>query len=131
MENKRKRNTGWICRRVSKGKACGTTNLPRSRVCKRCGKNRPPKRIPAHRAVLRELSYEDYIRINGGEFCWIHKALNRPEPKRTRRLHRDHDHTTGRPRGLLCAQCNRAIKNWMDAEWMDATAMYLRKFSKE
>lgn len=122
-------NRTWKCRRVSKGAICGKQNPARIRKCTKCGKTRPPKRYPAHTKVLKEVTYEDYILANGGEFCWIHRQLGIPEQKRTRRLHRDHDHRTGKPRGLLCAPCNRAIKDWMDANWMEAAAAYLRHFT--
>jgi len=111
----------WKCRR----KSCATINPSTRRKCIGCGKLKPPKRIPAHKKVLVDLSYEDFIKINGGEFCWIHKAMGLPDPPRTRRLHRDHDHKTGKPRGLLCHTCNRHLKNWVTQEWLLAAAKYL------
>jgi hypothetical protein len=77
------------------------------------------KRRPAHRAAL-DLPYEDYVRLNGGEFCAICGAL----PK-SRRLHRDHDHATGRPRGLLCFRCNRFLTTWMTVEFLRKVIAYL------
>lgn len=77
------------------------------------------KRRPKHMVAL-ETPYEDYIVLNGGEWCSIcHRG-----PK-TRKLHRDHDHHTGKPRGLLCHRCNRALPNWMTRDWLLAAVDYL------
>jgi hypothetical protein len=40
----------------------------------------------------------------------------------------DHDHATGKLRGLLCAACNRRIHPSDTAETFDAVAAYLRKY---
>ncbi|MDQ3274643.1 MAG: endonuclease VII domain-containing protein [Actinomycetota bacterium] len=49
------------------------------------------------------------------------------EPK-ARRLQRDHEHKgDGRSLGLLCVRCNRALPSWMDAEWLERAAAYLRR----
>ncbi len=53
-----------------------------------------------------------------------HCALCPTKPK-TRRLHVDHDHATGRVRGLLCYRCNRALPNYVTWEWCIEAARYL------
>ena len=65
---------------------------------------------------------EDYARMLAaqGGGCAICGAT----PK-TRRLHVDHDHRTGRVRGLLCHRCNRYLPAWMTGEWLDRAARYL------
>lgn len=115
------RARGWTCQRQSNGRRCGTWNAPRTRKCGSCGKPRPPKREPAHMAAL-DLSYEDYVRLNGGEFCGI---CGQPRSS-TRKLDRDHDHKTGKPRGLLCRKCNRQLRTWLTVEWMLAAIRYMR-----
>ncbi len=53
-----------------------------------------------------------------------HCALCPTKPK-TRRLHVDHDHATGKIRGLLCYRCNRALPAGLDADWHRHAAEYL------
>jgi hypothetical protein len=67
-----------------------------------------------------ELPYEHYVELNGGEACGICGSVGV-----TRKLHRDHDHATGEPRGLLCFRCNAALPNRVDADWLRRAADYL------
>lgn len=118
------RSRGWTCQRVAKGVRCATKNDGRKRKCVKCGKHRPKKRIPEHRLALKNYTYEDYIALNGGEHC----AICGRGPT-NRRLDRDHDHHTCKPRGLLCARCNRALPNWITPLWLHAAAAYLTRSS--
>lgn len=119
----------WKCQRITKGVKCGYNNPGRIRICLKCGKPRPKKKVLAHRQILQELSYEDYIKLNGGEFCWIHKAMGLPDPPRRGRLCRDHDHKTGKARGLLCNRCNRDLKDRLSKAWLIAAVKYLEEFT--
>ena len=68
------------------------------------------------------VSIADYERMlaaqNGG--CAI--CGNAPK---TRRLDVDHDHKTGRVRGLLCHRCNRTLASWITDEWLRSALVYL------
>lgn len=70
-----------------------------------------------------EQDYAAFVALNGGEFC----AICRRKPSKVRRLDRDHDHKTGKPRGLLCARCNRSLPAWVTAEWLRDAADYLER----
>jgi hypothetical protein len=63
--------------------------------------------------------YERMLEAQGGG-CAICGA----KPK-TRRLHVDHDHATGKVRGLLCHRCNRALPMWVDVVWLLKAIRYL------
>lgn len=74
------------------------------------------------RAAGLGVSDEEYARllaVQGGG-CAICSAT----PK-TRRLHVDHDHRSGRVRGLLCHRCNRALPTWISVQWLTAAIRYL------
>ena len=117
---------GWACPRVSAGVVCRHKNPPRTRKCGLCGKPRPAKRLAKHMKALDELDYDGFIRINGGEFC----AICGRGPSERRKLDRDHCHTTGKPRGLLCARCNRALASWMTYGWLKRAALYLGGYER-
>jgi hypothetical protein len=49
----------------------------------------------------------------------------KPE-KNKRHLHVDHDHVTGKVRGLLCGVCNRALYWLENSEWREKAEQYLK-----
>lgn len=63
--------------------------------------------------------YERMLEAQGGG-C----AICETKPK-TRRLHVDHDHRTGRVRGLLCFRCNRFLHSWMTPRWLCSAAIHV------
>ena len=120
--NPRKPSRTWKCQRVTNGRKCAHVNTARARKCRWCGKPKPARRQPAHRAILNEMPYEAWVE-RFGETCGICGA----GPLPNRRLDRDHDHRTGKPRGLLCRKDNRMLKRTLTSEWMTAALAYLRR----
>ena len=105
----------WTCR-------CGQRWQRITQVCE-CGGRRPKPSRPKHKRAL-DLPYEEYV-ARYGELCGICGR----GPSENRRLDRDHDHTTGEPRGLLCHRCNRALPNWATTEWLRQATRYLEEES--
>lgn len=118
----------WTCRR------CKYRNeRTASRTCKGCGSvSKPKTRVPAHRQTLRDDSYEVYVAAAGtihgvtDESCCV---CGKPRSQ-GRRHDRDHDHVTGKPRGLACPGnqgCNALMPRWLTAERAQAIADYLKR----
>lgn len=74
-----------------------------------------------------DLTYEQYVEINGGEHCGICGRQRGELPNPGRRLDRDHNHRSGKPRGLLCREDNRKLKHWMTLDWLLAAVAYLER----
>jgi len=68
--------------------------------------------------------YDKLVNENDeGEECWICGKV-----RVNRRLHIDHDHKTGKIRGLLCMACNRGLAWFKDKpENLRNAAKYLRR----
>lgn len=117
----------WTCQRVTGGLRCGAVNPGIKRKCARCDKLRSARKRPAHMKAL-DMTYEQYVELNGGEFCGICGADRKLGGAR---LHRDHDHRRGVPRGLCCFRCNAALRPYMDLEWCRAAVAYLERTADE
>lgn len=85
---------------------------------------RKPRRAPELGVTDEE--YERLLATQDGG-CAICGEL----PKRLKkdgtpyRLHTDHNHRAGRVRGLLCFRCNRALPNYVTAEWLRKAYVYV------
>jgi len=114
---------GWLCR-------CGTRNQPTHRKCRGdgCNRSRPKRRVPKHAEVLRDMSYDEAAResqrLHGGE---LHACGVCGRPRGDRNHDRDHDHRTGKFRGLACWRCNREWLRGHDLQSLDACSAYLRR----
>jgi hypothetical protein len=91
----------WTC-------SCGTRNERIKQRCPNCARKRPKRRVPAHARTLRDDSYQSYGEVSEAihgvtdESCCV---CGRPRHELMHH-HRDHDHVTGLPRGIVCFQCN-------------------------
>jgi hypothetical protein len=74
------------------------------------------------RAKALGVSDAEYARLLDAQGGHCALCLNTPK---TRRLHVDHDHATGRVRGLLCYRCNRALPSYVTVPWLVAAATYI------
>lgn len=120
----KRRVSYWVCYRQRDGRKCLTKNPNAKKKCVMCGAAKPVRRKPKHMVALLT-DYETYVELSGGDRCSI--CLRPRSEKDRRRLDRDHDHRTGRPRGLLCHRCNRQLAAWVTPEWLRAAADYLER----
>ena len=118
----------WTCPR------CGRRNERIKQRCETvlCQGRRPKRRVPAHAKTLRDDPYPVYVAVAEA----IHGVTDESccvcgKPRTQERRHdRDHDHLTGKPRGLACAGnrgCNALMPSWLTAERAEAIAAYLRR----
>lgn len=115
----------WTCSR------CHSRNERLKQRCPTpgCEGKRPKRRVPKHARTLRDDSYEHYkqvaAEIHGvtDESCCM---CGRPRHERTHH-HRDHDHETGLPRGILCYQCNSLLPRLMTLSRARAAVGYLER----
>lgn len=117
-----KRANFWTCKRVRGGVRCNARNPNVKRLCIVCGAPRPARRQPTHMRAL-AIGYDEYVLANGGDQCGICLRVRGP----ARKLDRDHDHKTGKVRGVLCPRCNKILVYWMTPEWLRAAADYLER----
>ena len=126
----------WTCRK------CAFRNKrTASRKCQGCGEaTKPKRRVPKHAETLRDDSYERYAQLNfqmhfgltdvpvsDGPTMWESCGVcGRPKTE-NRRHDRDHDHRTGKARGLACVRCNRELLRNATLEEARAVVAYLER----
>jgi hypothetical protein len=100
--------------------------------CQGCASTLPKRRVPKHARTLRDDSYAVYLKASAE----IHGHTDEScdvcgKPRSQERHHdRDHDHTTGLPRGLACPGnqgCNALMPRWLTAARARAIADYLER----
>lgn len=90
-------------------------------------KHKKPKDYYTRVALLSKFGltleqYEDMLTAQGG----VCKICRQPE-RTKRRLAVDHNHTTGKVRGLLCAQCNTRLGH-LESEFYVKALAYLKEY---
>lgn len=124
----------WSCPK------CGTRNERIKQRCagSDCTARRPKRRVPSHARTLRDDPYPVYERTNGeihaaafgGEWSEDHCGVCGRAPSSTRHMDRDHDHTTGKPRGLACPGnqgCNALMPRQLTLERARLIVAYLER----
>jgi ferric-dicitrate binding protein FerR (iron transport regulator) len=122
-------NPGPARERASKWRAANPekTKVSRNASMKRWAASNPEKKRAYARAQalkkkygLTEEAYEKLL-LDQMLACAICKVIPR------KRLHVDHDHTTGRVRGLLCLRCNTLV-GFLEkrSDIVEMAALYLR-----
>ena len=127
---------------------CGQTGEfpPGRHRCKACESERTKQWRKDNQHRVRELNWRHGTRINFSleDYDQMHAKqnglcliCNRPERVRWRGtrmkpLSVDHDHRTGKVRGLLCQECNSAIGKLGDSiELLESAIRYLRRANPE
>ena len=102
-------------------------NVQSAAKCPACSKH---KTRAATAAVLRRLGW-DIVDYEAALACQQGCCAICGRESDSRRLCADHDHTSGKPRGLLCAQCNAAL-GVVEANtgWLDSARAYLERWSE-
>jgi len=49
--------------------------------------------------------------------------------KNYRLVHIDHDHATGRVRGIVCHRCNQRLAAIDDSDWLEKAQIYIKRTS--
>lgn len=127
-ESYKKGSEKWAAEKMRLGlcRACGGQREDHSiQHCDKCKRARNSRRLKSLYGITLE-EYEELAAYQGW-VCWICKQK---ETTKDGFLHVDHDHRTGKVRGLLCGQCNRGIGSLGDSiETLDRAIEYLKTFS--
>ena len=100
----------WQAKNKDKRKAYDTLRIEERQI-----KNR------LRRYGLVEEQYQKLVADQNGKCAMCFKLLGK-------RPHTDHDHTTDRVRGILCAGCNHGLGYVEKPGWIALAAAYLAKF---
>lgn len=123
----------WLC------PGCGTRNERTKQKCvgEGCRRSRPKPRLPKHAEAIRGDNYETvYVPLAAVVHGVTDESCNLcGRPRGVGRHHRDHGHNKdelsfGKPRGILCFQCNNRLPREATEEWLHKAYLYLRRVRK-
>lgn len=103
-------------------------------VCRECHKKQCRERWHARPVIERKASrVKSMYGLDPDKYISMHEAqqgkcaICNEEPKTKRGLHVDHDHESGKVRGLLCHGCNVALGSFKeDVTLLNKAIKYLR-----
>ena len=117
----------------------GTTRRCSSSNCKQCAsdytktKRKLPSHIESYRRYSRNSARRRRFALLGADVAKLYDMQNNlcaicKSPEKHKRFALDHNHVTGKVRGLLCQQCNMAIGLLKDdPKIVRAAAEYIQK----
>lgn len=99
-------------------------------LCKVCyqRKYKPKNYIRNYRLrTIYGMTPEQFEQMEAAQhnLCALCQQPPKGTSRRTKRLVVDHDHETGKVRGLLCQPCNRALGWFENPEWSQRAREYL------
>ena len=104
---------------------------PRNRCDRHKGANHPKRRRAYHlkKAYGVDQTWYEQKLEEQNHACYICKRPHSND--RYGQLYIDHDHNTGKARGLLCQDCNHGLGKFFDnVEYLEKAIMYLREHSE-
>lgn len=103
-----------------------------SRICNQCSNEKHKKSDTVYKKYgINQKTYEDILRTQNGKcaICGCDTG-GTSRSGNIKKLSVDHDHDTGKVRGLLCNMCNVGIGNLRDSpELLEKAAKYLRSYT--
>lgn len=110
---------------------CGVTSSDFSRTahwCRSC--QREAQRAHRYRAI--GVTHEEYLAVLHGQHgaCAVCGKNEKPANSGTHGLHLDHDHATGKRRGVLCSNCNQLLGRVKDnIQHLESLIAYLKTYA--
>jgi len=128
-----------ICPHCKEKKSFGQFHTDKSKRsglsswCKKCqsnaGKNRPRKRRSKEHSRRLKLKYKYDLTLEQHEQMYVDQdgcCAICNEPVEYSKTHTDHDHQTGKVRGILCRRCNYGMGFVDDKEFVKKAKQYLK-----
>ena len=101
-------------------------------TCKTCRNTIAKTKFDPIKQRIQSLKKEYDITVEQWEIMFKNQQgrcliCDRHQSEFKKRLHTDHNHVTGKVRGLLCAKCNHDLAAVENTEWLNKAMVYLKK----